>query len=561
MAEFDVNDFLHVLDSPEEKAKKAKAPRDEDSFYKMAASGKSVGRKDSTVYNIYSDGKTPKVEGYSFSLNAPLHSKAVSSDLSHSEELFGLAAKLEAHISAHETAISQGLGFHPALKEQANSHIAQAYGKLADFYDSNSASQQKHLSGEPYTYTSAETVAPRGRRQVADIVGSEKAVGSVGHMKDAVTHLQGALGHIKAASKFSGLSIDPEVEGIHKDANKVLVRYQQHVDETAPGMLSALKEGGQLSTTGTAQSEEISTRPAPLRLPTKPQTPKAAPEITLGEQRVKVGRPLYMTAGMRSTEDYKYPAAWSKPSQRRQEQLDEEAKKAQAERFESRTRPFVPTPSSSEEREAERQDLAKRVAGLGESRVDAARRGAFLKQQAGARQRAEALKSTGGPMAAAPTIRARIEAQDEITKQTIAGHIASGRYRDAAVLHLQHFGTNEYTAPVRHRNDRKLIMRDPSKYLTQEGYDIGARPATEAIRGTTRTGANPQRSAVKPPTIRQRETRKPTTATTNPFTPQAESEYVNKLAKSDAETKASRNRAFADARKDFSQVMGSPRED
>jgi hypothetical protein len=560
MAEFDANDFLHLLKSPEEQAKKTTAAPDKEAFSKMAASGASVGKGSSSVHNVFSTAKGTKVEGYSYSLNTPTYSNAISNDLSHSENLFGLAAKLEGHLAAHESALNSGL-IHPALKEQAAGHVAQAYGKLADFYDSNSASQQKHLKGEGYTQSGFETVLPRGRRQVADIVGSEAAVGSVGHMRDAVVHLQGALSHLKAASKFSNLGITPEVEGIHKDANKELFKYQKHVEDAGTPLLEALKNEGHLSTTGTVDLDEVSTRPAPLRLPTSPQTPRSASEVTLGEQRVKVGRPLYMSATMRPDEDYKAPDAWSKPSQQRQEQLDEEAKKAQAAKFESRTRPFVPTPASSGERESQRQDLSRRVADLRTPRDEPARRGAFKQQQADAAQRREARGTESGPITESPAFRARIAAQDEITKQTIAGHIASGRYKDAAVLHLHSFGTNEFTAPVRHRTERKLIVRDPAKYLTQQGYDIKERPAPQTIRGTTRTGANPQRSAVNTPTIRQRETRTPTTATTNPFTPQAESAYVNTLAKSDLETKTKRNQAFADARKDFAQVMGSPRED
>jgi hypothetical protein len=543
MAEFDVNDFLHLLKSPEEQAKKTTAAPDKDAFSKMAASGASVGKGASNVARAFSTRKGPKVEGYSYSLNAPVYSKAISNDLSHSENLFGLAAKLEGHLAAHESVINSGL-IHPALKEQAASHVAQAYGKLADFYDSNSASQQKHLEGEGYTQSGSGTVVPRGRRQVADIVGSEAAVGSVGHMRDAVVHLQGALSHLKAASVFSNLGITPEVEGIHKEANKELFKYQKHVDDVGAPLLETLKTKGHLDTTGTVDLDEVTSRPAPLRLPTSPQTPKSAPQITLGEQRAKVGRPLYMSATARPDEDYKAPEAWSRLSQPRQEQQDEEAKKAQAAKFEGRSRPFVPAAVPEETSEAQRQDLSKRVADLRAPRTDSARREAFLQQQDEAAQRREARGTASGPITESPVFRARFEAQDEVTRQTIAGHIASGRYKDAAILHHQSFGTNEFRAPVRHKKERKLIVRDPVKYLSLQGYDTGERQAPQTIRGTTRTGANPQRSAVKTPTIRQRETRTPTTATTNPFTPQAENEYVNRLAESDATTAKKRNGSF-----------------
>jgi len=543
MAEFDVSNYLGELSSPAEtkKKKEASAADNANKFSTMAASGKSLGRE-SGVSRAYSDGKTPKVEGYSYSLNQPIYSTSISNDLSHSENLFGLASTLESHLVAHEKAINAGT-LHPEAKELANHHINAAYGKLADFYDSNSASQTKHLEGRGYTETGNEFVVPRGRRQIADIVGSEKSLGSIGHMRDAITHLKGALSHLNAAAVASNLGVAPEVASIRGKADKEFYNYQKHVDETDSTLTAALKSSGTLSTAGSVDEEEVSSKPPALRLPVAPQAAKEPRDLELGPRPAQVGKPLYMTAGMRTKEDYKYPAAWTKPSSRRQDELDADAEKAQAERFANRPKRVVPLDTSTpESRAAEGQALADKVVGLSKRRpLEPARKAAFVAQQGVAKQITEKRKEREASFQAAQ--QARIQAQDEATKQTITSHMLAGKHKEAAILHFTSFGTNRNTAPKRYQKERAKLLQDPVRYLSEQGYDLGERVVPAPVRGTTRTGANPNRDVMKPPVIKPTETRRPTTATTSPFTPQAEEEYKAKLAASDAATAAKKTRA------------------
>jgi hypothetical protein len=543
MAEFDVSNYLGELSSPAEtkKKKETSAADNVNKFSSMAASGESLGRE-STVAHAYSDGKTPKVEGYSYSLKQPIYSTSISNDLSHSENLFGLASTLESHLAAHETAINTGT-LHPEAKALANQHINAAYGKLADFYDSNSASQNKHLEGSGYTDTSNESVVPRGRRQIAELTGSEKSLGSIGHMRDAIVHLKGAVGHLKAAATSSNLGIAPEVESVGKQADKEFYNYQKHVDESSSALISGLKNFGTLSTAGSVDEEEISSKPPALRLPVSPQAAKEPRNLELGPRPAQVGKPLYMTAGMRTKEDYKYPAPWTKPSSRRQDDLDADAEKAATERFANRNKRGVPLDTSTpESREAERQTLANKVVGLNTPRpIEPARSAAFVRQQAVASQRSNTIRERAASMQDARL--ASVKAQEEATRQTVTSHMLAGKHKEAAVLHFNTFGTNRAVAPKRYLKERSLVMSNPVRYLSEQGYDLGERVETAPVRGTTRTGANPNRDVMSSPRVKQTETRKPTTATTSPFTPQAEEEYKAKLAAADAATAGKKTRA------------------
>jgi hypothetical protein len=543
MAEFDVNDYLGELSAPAEakKKKEASATDNAEKFSSMAATGKSLGRE-SGISRAYSDGKTPKVEGYSYSLNQPIYSTSISNDLSHSEKLFGLASTLESHLAAHETAINAGT-LHPEVKALANQHINAAYGKLADFYDSNSASQNKHLEGHGYTDTTNEFVIPRGRRQIADITGSEKSLGSIGHMRDAVVHLQGALGHLKAAATSSNLGIAPEVDSVGKQADKEFYKYQKHVDESDSSLTAALKTSGVLSTAGSVDEEEVSSKPPALRLPVSPQAAKEPRTLELGPRPAQVGKPAYMNAVMRTKEDYKYPAPWTKPSSRRQDDLDADAEQAQAERFANRNKRVAPLDTSTpESREAERQTLANKVVGLNTPRpIEPARSAAFVRQQAVAAQRSNSLRERAASIQ--DTRQASIKAQEEAVRQTVTSHMLAGKHKEAAVLHFTTYGTDRAVDPKRYLKERNLVLQNPVRYLSEQGYDMGERAETAPVRGNTRTGANPNRDVITPPRIKQRESRKPTTATTSAFTPQAEEQYKAKLAASDAATAEKRTRA------------------
>ena len=557
MSEFDVDDLL-----PNKKPSSKSVLGEEgasDRFYRMRALGGEVGQGNKQIIRapgMRGRNPSPKVEGYSYSLGQPTFSQAVLPSIEHFEDLHGLAAKVEAHAAAHDAFLGAN-DMHPDDRAAAMGHLDKVWSALADFHKSNSAGITKHLYGSAYTATGAERIMPRGRRNVADVVGSEEALGSVGHHRDAVSHLTAAVGHLRNAAVFSGLGVDKNVSSVPAEAQGIHTAYVNKVNETnSTDVISRLRGTGALSTAGSADDEVDAARPLAMRLPVQPQSRAPRTPVTPGPgvtvrgrerqlvaptsldvvretletQRVKEGRPEWA----KSPSQVDVETGRQAVAQRIAGQTTEFETKQRQEfeaRPSSRGKPMEVAP---EQAAAEREALRSKVKSLLTPAAQSPSRvGEFRQQQVNAQA---ATAQTAEGFERFETARQRSVARsNERASNQIANHISEGRYKDAAALHLITFGASEGKAPKTYRKHQEMVLQDPIKYLSQQGYDLGIeQPRPTRTKATKRSGRSAE---YFPQEIREKETRIPTTPTSSPFVPGAEKAYKKKLTRADKATK------------------------
>lgn len=557
MSEFDVDDLL-----PDKKpsSKSLLSEKDaSDRFYRMRAFGDEVGQGNKQIIRVPGmRGKTPspRIEGYSYSLGQPTFSQAVLPSVEHFEDLHELAAKIEAHAAAHDAFLGAN-DMHPDDREAATGHLDKVWSALADFHKSNSAGITKHLSGNAYTATSAERIMPRGRRNVADVVGSEGALGSIGHHRDAVAHLTAAVGHLRNASVFSGLGVDRNVNSVPAKAQGIHTDYVNKANEANnTDIISRLRGTGSLSTAGSADDEVDSAKLLARRLPVQPQsrTPRTSvtpgpgvtvqgrerqlvaptsPEViqeTMESQRIKEGRPAWA----KSPNQIDVETGKQIVTQRVARQTAASQAK-QRQKFQNmpsgRGKPMDITPEQMVKDETLNDLRVKKLTQT--PPLSPTRKGEFDQFLADARARI-AQSEEGSARFAEARQRSVARASQQATQQ-ISEHLSNGRYTEAAIAHLHNFGVNEAKAPKTYLKHQNLIKTDPIKYLSQEGYDLGIEKPAQT---RTKTSRKSRRSKeFFPQEIKERETRVPTTPTSSPFTPAAEAEYKSKLIEADKATK------------------------
>jgi hypothetical protein len=566
MSEFDIDE---VMPHKEPVTKPTAGPsRLSNADRRMGATAKEVRLKAGTALVALGSKSHEIKSGYAYKTGEVLGNTTLTPSIRHFEDLHSHAVELEHHIKQHEHAINS-TDMDPATRERAQNSINMAYNTLADFHTENSKAMQGHIEG-----LTTETT-----------LGSVKGITTPHTIANAANHITAAVDHLKTSYAAAGKVAHPIVSNVAaKAADTVQAYYDETGDAISEKTASILRRADNVAsskTMGGAQRLPMLTDEGRAQQRADIASRRSVePKTVTGEEQQMMGRrdprpiPGPTPEGQVRTPSGGFApeadvaAAHARQHAAQQEMVAKEQEKVAA--LQSVVR-FTPRIKSTTE-VATRRQIEVDTAGAAEVTTPTFVGGDAPKGQAAPVNRfaAQRLERINAPSQQDPSRRARFEAQQaqakEATEQNVdsffkskeqkqrianratqrnaadvQGHIDRGDLVSAAAAHFTFANPNVVVSPTvklakKHQKTIDEIKTNPVAYLSRQGFDTvgGSRP--QAVReGRVRR----ERSIPAPP-----ETRRPTTATTSAFTPQAESEYLEKVATADAEKAAKRNSAF-----------------
>jgi hypothetical protein len=523
MSEFDVDEVMphtNPVTNPSQKPVKRGVK-----FSKMAASAKDLKLPADTVA-FHVDRATGELDsGYDYEDKYSLGKHSVINDTSHFEELHSHATELEHHTQQHEHFLKSN-DLDKDTRASAQTHVNNAYNSLALFHNNNSMAMTHHLKGDP-------------------------EAGSF--LRSGTDHLISAVNHLKLAHAAVGVQAHPLVTNVAAKAASVMSSYiaDNKID------MSPLVEGTFASANKVAKSKDISEikRP-PLLNPSERSAQQAEmaakrstePKTVVGKEQLMMGSPVKNIAegpapkgqsrtpsgGFAPTEAIEGSEERSRASQAESTAADQERMASMEAQANQRFSPRNRRSKGNLRRRGGQRKMAFAAQLLSKASLeDPQRNEQFKQQQATAAESTQRFIDSKFKSVEARQARSRDIATQQ--RQTVQGHIDSGDLSKAAVHHvITIMGNDEYKAPARYNKAKSEALNSPLNFLSKQGYDLPQE------RPSLTGGRLPKRSSRVP-----EETRKPTTATTSPFTPQAAVEYTQKLAALDAEKATPKRRSNA----------------
>lgn len=590
MSEFDVDELLPDTQPVKPLNKKPRKTADS----RMGATGKQMG------LDVAARIKGNIVKGYDYNSGKVLNTTALTPSIKHFEDLHQLGSDLERHLTEHQSYLESN-DLHPEVRRQANKHLADAWNSLASFNNVNSQAMMAHIDGKiPGAQFSA---------QRADYTLPSAA----DHINATLTHLNKSYQQTGLAAHPIVTNIAKKAASVTNDylqetKQAVTQRHQDIMDRAeeiastrttvAPQrlpMLSARERAAQRS--NIARRRDV----PPKTVSASEQLMMGRPDSNVEQGPAKQGEVRTPSGGFAPEADvaasharqHATQQAMVAKEQERASQIRESRKPAPppsvenfgvvdlsrrtAGKFGERIKNPLLKETTNEQGESELQPILSAPKGRAapisrtaaenidrmnrRTEIEPERRAAFVaQQQQAAKATQEEWDTKVGVQLGKQTLRDQINNK---IRQTTVDHINAGNYAEAAMFHVKSTmdsapsrsrgkkkaaGSGDVTSYLRRGLSSKYVAAvqeasaNPRKYLSRQGFAVDEVAPQESRQTAVRT---PRKRA----TAGNLETRKPTTATSSPFTPQAEAEYTAKLAESDAakkpagQTRAQRNNA------------------
>lgn len=568
MSDFNV-DELFPDTKPVKPLKPAKRPKSDP----MKATAAQLGVTNPEAVSI----KGGEFQGYDYGSGTLISSTALSPSVKHFEDLHQVASDLENHIADHE-AYTASNDMHPDDRSVANGHIASAWNALALFSNTNSKAMLAHIKGA-------------------------KAISSVSEqspdhtIEGAADHLHTSVLALRNAYATHGLQPHPIITNIAQKASDIVSSYKADNNQQITPRASSIIERGKavasyrgipgtrqlplldpkeaeaqsaasaerratsgktvvvgkpMTFMGRSEREDSQTPvgPGEVRTPSggaAPQADVAKVQQKLQSRQEEYGKAERMSADImkESRKPASGPAALKpasftseySPISPTAEGSNPERDSSGATRVESFRQSYVPSPSgrlidpeTSRDRSpvsrfaAEQLDRAAKP-----SVVEPSRLAAFRAQQDSAKEFPTPIDNKIAAVEFRQNLR---KTTDDRVRSKMIEHINAGNFGAAADHHAK---TAKYRTQASSQKAILAANTNPIGYLKKQGFDVQETTPQTARETVVR---NKGRRA----TAGNLETRRPTTATVSPFTPQAETSYRNNLAVADAaeSTKSSR---------------------